>query len=320
MFVFPLNKDGYVGRTPYVFIGLAVVNGLLLTTTYLLSSPHDVFLRHGFIPATPHLTNVFTSIFLHAGFWHFAGNMFFLWMFGYRVENTFGRLLFLTVYLLCGLGATAVHFLTNPHSPIPCVGASGAISGIVGCYFVMFPRSRFEIEIYLFRFHLKSIPTRTHGAVGAWVAEQSLLGLLSGVAAFSSTAFWAHVGGFATGVAITYVILFFAPHLARRGDQPFVVRTVKGIVFDEDGKPLEKAQFIVRGDQGEIFSALTSPKGRFQIKGVPDGCYSFNLTYRDHPSIDGTVVVKEHTKLSLPIRLRMAPRIAEEETMATAAR
>ena len=72
-------------------------------------------------------------MFLHSGFWHFAGNMFFLWMFAYRLENTFGKLLFAVMYIVCGCGATALDYAFNRSSSVPCVGASGAISGIVGC-------------------------------------------------------------------------------------------------------------------------------------------------------------------------------------------
>src|SRR5205809_209840 len=79
---------------------------------------------------------VLSSMFLHAGILHYVGNMFFLWMFGYRIENTFGAWLFAFVYLLCGFGASGLHYLINSTSTIPCVGASGAISGIMGCYFV----------------------------------------------------------------------------------------------------------------------------------------------------------------------------------------
>ena len=152
MFILPINKDGYVGKRPYVFIALAILNGVFLAAIYMFSTERAVFELYGFTPATPTIKTLFTSMFLHAGILHYAGNMFFLWMFGYRVENTFGRSLFIIVYLVCGIGATAAHYIFNATSAGPCVGASGAISGIVGCYFVLFPRSRFNIEIYLIRF------------------------------------------------------------------------------------------------------------------------------------------------------------------------
>src|SRR3954452_24702748 len=158
MFVLPINEDGYVGRTPYVIAALVLINGLALAGTYTLSSSQAVFAHYGFTPAQPHTLTVLSSMFLHAGILHYAGNMFFLWMFGYRIENTFGIWLFTFVYLLCGVGATGLHYLFNANSTIPSVGASGAISGIMGCYFVLFPKSKFDLEVFFLRFHVTSIP------------------------------------------------------------------------------------------------------------------------------------------------------------------
>lgn len=150
MFILPLNEDGYIGRRAYVLFGVVVINALArqLATTYIHpSNSPAVFQRYGFVPAHPSALKLFSSMFLHAGFWHFAGNMFFLWMFGYRVENTFRSFLFALIYMVSGCGAAALHYAFNHTSTIPCVGASGAISGIVGCYLVLFPRSRFEVLI-----------------------------------------------------------------------------------------------------------------------------------------------------------------------------
>ena len=108
VFILPLNDDRYVGRTPYVIISLAIANGLVLAATYLLASSQLVFSRYGFTPVQPHILTMFSSLFLHAGIFHYLGNMFFLWMFGYRIENTFGRWLFVLVFLLCGCGATGL--------------------------------------------------------------------------------------------------------------------------------------------------------------------------------------------------------------------
>jgi len=87
-------------------------------------------------------------MFLHAGFWHIFGDMWFLWMFGVRVENALTKGLFLPVYLVCALGADGLHWLLNQHSTVPCVGTSGAILGIAGTYLVLFPKSKFDLVIY----------------------------------------------------------------------------------------------------------------------------------------------------------------------------
>lgn len=219
MFILPINKDNPVRKIPWVVLALIAANTTILALTYGLYTPRTLFLQYGFVPAHPHLRTMLTSMFLHSGFWHLAGNMFFLWMFGNQVENMFGRWLFSLTYIACGLGAAGVHYLLNAGSAIPCVGASGAISGIVGVYFVLFPKARFDLEIYFGWWHLKTIPTRTQGAVGAWVAEQFLLGLLTQITHATAIAFWAHVGGFAAGVVAGLVFKLAVPEKSRRALQ-----------------------------------------------------------------------------------------------------
>src|SRR5260370_2273464 len=251
--------------------GFACANGLVLAAKYLLSSSQTVFSQYGFTPAQPHVLTMFSSLFLHTGILHFVGNMFFLLMFGYRIENTFGRWLFVLVYLLCGCGATGLHYLLNQTSTIPCVGASGAISGIMGCYFVLFPKSRFDIEVFFWRFHITTIPTNTHGAIGALLAEQTILVLFTQTVHFSSTAFWPHIGGFVTGGATTLALLLIFPRLRTRGAQPFIVRYIKGLVCYMNGNTLTNARFEMVARPGELITATTNSKGRFVVGRVSDG-------------------------------------------------
>lgn len=210
MFVVPVNRDNVAAKTPVVVIALITANSLLLLATYW-ANQQSVFSHYGFIPAQPRVETLLSSMFLHAGILHLLGNMWFLWMFGVRVEERLGRVAFVLLYLLSGLGASALHYASNIDSTIPCVGASGAISGVAAAYFVLFPRSIFDLEIYLGRFRVKTIQTRTHAAVGAWIGEQFLLGLLSHYARFSSVAFWAHVGGFVGGSLFAAVFLAIKP-------------------------------------------------------------------------------------------------------------
>jgi hypothetical protein len=244
-------------------------------------------------------------MFLHAGFWHFAGNMFFLWMFGYRVENTFGRWLFAAVYIVCGCGAAALHFAFNRTSTIPLVGASGAISGIVGCYVVLFPRSRFDVVVVLFRWPIETIYTETYGAVGAWIGEQAILALLTQAAQFSEVAFWGHIGGFVTGAALTSMLLLVVPQLRRRGEPPPVVRFVRGKVRDTTGRPVAEAQFQLHADLHPPMAAMTDTKGRFTFAAVPDGTYSFTLTKKQFQPIEGTVVVRRKRRFPSPFNFTM---------------
>jgi membrane associated rhomboid family serine protease len=293
-----------------VIAGLAIINAFTLAATYIFSS-QTVFAHYGFTPAQPHLFAVMSSMFLHAGILHYLGNMFFLWMFGDRIENTFGMWLFAVVYLLCGFGAAGLHYALNPGSTIPCVGASGAISGIMGCYFVLFPNSRFNLEVFFFRFHVTSIPTHTHGAIGVWVTEQALLGLLTESFRFSSTAFWAHVGGFATGVAITLLLLLIAPQLRARGDSGLLVRNVKGKIHDTNGNPLPHARFELFCPSGEVLSATTGTKGRFALDKLPDGWYRYTVTRDGWQPVQGRIMVRHRTAYSLPIKIKMSEQVEE---------
>jgi membrane associated rhomboid family serine protease len=304
LFILPINRDEFVGRRPDVYIAIFVINAIVLAATYLFSDIQQVFVAYGFIPAQPQLWRVFASMFIHAGFWHFAGNMFFLWMFAYRVECTFGRWVFAMVYLLCGCGAAALHWGFNPDSTIPLGGASGAISGIAGCYLVLFPQAQFDLEIYLFRFNVKTIPSNAMGAVGIWIAEQILLGLISVVAHFSSTAFWGHIGGFATGIVLAFILLQVYPQLRKRGDEPFVVRAVIGFVFDGISKPVANARVQVSNGH-TVRTTQTDNAGRFEIVGVADGWYTMDVAI-DSAGFQGNLVVKKKDGPNEPMKIYLS--------------
>jgi membrane associated rhomboid family serine protease len=214
MFILPVAKDNQTKNVPWVVIGLICTNTLILILTYL-AGQEKVFAQYAFIPAQRQVWTSLSSMFLHAGVWHLLGNMFFLWMFGVQVENMFGPWLFGLVYLACGFGGDLAHYMMNLRSTIPTVGASGAVSGIVGIYFILFPKANFDLEIYLGWAHLKTIPTHTHAAVGAWIGEQAVFGVLTQLAHFSSVAFWAHVGGFGVGVFTARLFVLVVPQRER---------------------------------------------------------------------------------------------------------
>ncbi len=143
-----------------------------------------------------------TSMFLHSGFLHLAGNMLFLWIFGDNVEDTFGHLPYLFFYLGCGLGAGLLHILFNLGSTIPALGASGAISGVMGAYMVLFPRERILTLVFIF-----VVPIPAVFILGYWFLLQFLAGIDAlGTSAKGGVAVWAHVGGFLLGVLLTQVL------------------------------------------------------------------------------------------------------------------
>jgi membrane associated rhomboid family serine protease len=144
-----------------------------------------------------------TSMFLHGSWGHLLGNALFLWVFGRNVEDSMGRLRFLLFYVLCGLAAAAAQVLVNPISPVPMVGASGAISGVLGGYLVLYPRVRVRVLFVWFVFiQIFRIPA--YLLLLWWIAYQVLLGLPQLMAldseVSSGVAFWAHIGGFVAGL------------------------------------------------------------------------------------------------------------------------
>jgi membrane associated rhomboid family serine protease len=142
---------------------------------------------------------------VHGGFGHIAGNMLFLWIFADNIERRFGHILFLLFYLGCGLAASAAHILTSAGSMVPTVGASGAISGVMGAYVLLYPLNRVRVVIW----YWGVIQVPAFIFLGIWFLTQ----FVNGVAALNvetaqsaGVAFWAHIGGFVTGVVVAIVI------------------------------------------------------------------------------------------------------------------
>lgn len=202
---------------PIVNISLIVVNVLIFFLELSLGEHLEKFIYiFGVVPARVTsafggestaplvVAPLFTSMFLHAGWFHLLGNMLFLWIFGDNVEDVMGHLRYLVFYVLCGLGATAVHIFFAPHSELPVVGASGAIAGVLGAYFLLFPHSRVLtlVPIFFF-FQVVELPALIF--LGFWFVVQFFSGLLSiGVPSQGGVAWWAHVGGFASGAILLY--------------------------------------------------------------------------------------------------------------------
>jgi membrane associated rhomboid family serine protease len=145
---------------------------------------------------------VITSMFMHGGWLHLLGNMWFLWVFGDNVEDAMGHARFALFYLLCGLAAFAAQALSDPTSPVPMVGASGAIGGTLGAYARLYPRARVHV-LGLFFIFVRRFVVPAVVVLGLWFLIQLASGLPAlGSAATGGVAFWAHVGGFLTGLAL----------------------------------------------------------------------------------------------------------------------
>lgn len=154
-------------------------------------------------------TGVVTSMFMHGSWDHLLGNMLFLWVFGNNIEDSMGHIRFIAFYLLCGIAAAAAQVVTDPASAVPMVGASGAISGIMGAYVVLYPKARVHIWLPpFFFFRLSAVMV-----LGYWIFIQLVMGLgsLGPEAGQGGVAFWAHIGGFVAGLVL--IKLFEKPAL-----------------------------------------------------------------------------------------------------------
>jgi len=209
--VIPL-KDVIPSRTvPIVTITIIVLNSLAFL--FELSLPNPVlesFIRlYGVVPADFTLLTTVTSMFLHGGWLHFLGNMLYLWIFGDNVEDQLGHARFVLFYLICGVAAGLAHVFMNPASTVPTVGASGAIAGVMGAYFVLYPHSRILALLPLFVFW-EVIEVPAIFFLGIWFVMQFFSGVgsiaMGARAGAGGVAFWAHVAGFLAGMATVFVL------------------------------------------------------------------------------------------------------------------
>ena len=153
-------------------------------------------------PEAPTVLTVFTAMFMHGGLLHLGGNMLFLWIFGNNVEDSMGRVKFVVFYLLGGIAATALQLAIDPDSIVPNIGASGAIAGVLGGYILLFPRARIiTLILIVFFFTFVELPAMV--VLGIWFVEQALFGYfdLTGPGEGGGVAYFAHIGGFAFGLA-----------------------------------------------------------------------------------------------------------------------
>jgi membrane associated rhomboid family serine protease len=212
----PLRALLYRNTTPVMTLLIIAVN--VLCFFFEISLPPDtreLFIeRYGLVPDQLHLSALVTSMFLHGGWLHLIGNMWFFWVFGSHIEDAIGSAKFLLFYLLSGVASAVVQFFTSFGSPIPTIGASGAIAGIMGAFLLLYPRVRVVTLVFIIVF-ITTIELPAALMLIYWFAIQ----LLSGLSSFGSisassggVAWFAHVGGFLFGLLL---IRLFAPNRAR---------------------------------------------------------------------------------------------------------
>jgi membrane associated rhomboid family serine protease len=202
-------RDVIPTRTwPIVNVALIVVNAVVFLHEQTLGPRAlEAFVRtYGLIPAYFQWDDVLTSMFLHGGWAHFGGNMLYLWIFGDNVEDRLGHVRYLLFYLICGAAAAFAQTFVSGASLIPMIGASGAISGVLGAYLVLFPHSRvLTVVPIVFFIQLLEVPAIV--LLGLWFLMQLIsgVGTIGARADIGGIAFWAHVAGFVAGLGLVYV-------------------------------------------------------------------------------------------------------------------
>jgi membrane associated rhomboid family serine protease len=223
----PLRDDVPATRVPVVTRTLV----LLCTVVFVLQlgDPRgDLVVRYGMVPsrvfgadaptgllrlftpaaappaAVPDWLTLLTCTFLHGGWMHFVGNMLFLWIFGDNVEDRFGRVRYLLFYVGCGVAASAAHLLTARDSPVPTIGASGAIAGVMGAYLFLYPHARVQMLI-VFGFLIDLVVLPAPFFLGYWFLLQLLGGFVDGGTG-GGVAWWAHIGGFVAGALVALLL------------------------------------------------------------------------------------------------------------------
>ena len=179
-----------------------------IAAMYLQLTGYDLFVfEWGFRGVEPRAATLFTAMFLHAGLLHLAGNMLFLWICGDNVEHRLGRVRFLAAYVGTGVAATAIQTMVAGRSTLPLLGASGAIFGVAGLYFVWFPRNRVRVWVMLFPFFMNVVRIPARAVLGFFVLVQNLLPFLTGAGAWGGgAAHGAHLGGFLVGLALAWSV------------------------------------------------------------------------------------------------------------------
>jgi len=214
---FPLKDENPVYSKPIVTVTLIIINVIIFVFSYFRGAQEfQLFIiKYGLIPyeimtqtevypqyqqlSFPAMLTPFTSMFMHGSILHLGGNMLFLWIFGNNIEDYYGHVKFIIFYLISGLAAVFLFMIFGPYSKVPLVGASGAISGVLGAYLVLYPRARIVTLVFLFYF-IRIVRLPASFMLGFWILYQVFMALASG-ATGSGVAWLAHIGGFAFGWA-----------------------------------------------------------------------------------------------------------------------
>ncbi|MCX8030725.1 MAG: rhomboid family intramembrane serine protease [Thermodesulfovibrionales bacterium] len=208
----PFKDDNPTETFPIITILIIVLNSVIFiwqitsplgiekTAYYFGAIPHNLLLANVIVQPISPTVSIFTSMFLHGGFLHLIGNMLYLWIFGNNIEDALGHIRFLIFYLFSGVVAVYSHAITDPSSFIPMIGASGAVSGILGAYLLLYPKAK-VYTIFFFGFFWQIVRLPAIVVIGFWAIIQIFSGMLSyGIGQQGGVAWFAHIGGFLIGL------------------------------------------------------------------------------------------------------------------------
>ena len=202
---FPYKDDNPRVLFPFVTFGIITLNVLVFLGQFWISGNNpdigkSFVYMYGFVPAEFNPLTIFTSMFMHGGFAHIIGNMWFLYIFGDNVESILGHVKYFMFYLACGIGAALAQFFVEPASQVPMIGASGAVAGVLGAYMIRFPKARVHVLAVIIIF-ITTFVVPAQIVLGLWFLMQLSGGLGSlGVDTTGGVAWFAHIGGFIIGV------------------------------------------------------------------------------------------------------------------------
>ena len=261
----PLRDNNPTNITPYVTYGLIAVNALVFLITLALPEgggaqvkfalgaipavifqTKEIAAQDAILPASVDFLSVITSQFLHGGWWHLIGNMLYLWVFGNNIEDAMGHVRFLIFFLLCGTGAALINAGMEPNSITPTIGASGAVSGVLGAYLLLYPRAK----VLIFAFYML-LPLPAFLVLGLYIFMQ--VANLGG-GGESNIAWWAHIGGFGAGMVL--VLVFKHRHVTLFG----------GGHLGQTARPGQSGLSMVDAVESEPESTKSGPWGK-EIKG-----------------------------------------------------
>ena len=206
---FPYKDDNPRVLIPFVTYFIIGLNILVFIYQYFIIQGAQLYenfiYTYALIPANPSFLTIFTSMFMHGGFTHIIFNMWFLWIFGDNIESVLGHKKYLLFYFLCGIGAGLSQIQIDPESTIPMVGASGAIAGVLGAYLFRFPRATVHVLVILIVF-ITFIRVPAMIVIGFWFLSNLTAGIGTlGIEQTGGTAWFAHIGGFISGVLFNYL-------------------------------------------------------------------------------------------------------------------